>query len=80
MPVMNRSLEELHAEALRLGVESRAALAKALLESLDQLSAEEHERLWVDEAAERYDALRDGQIQSSPSSEVFSRLEARTRL
>jgi hypothetical protein len=76
---MDRKLEELAAEALRLGVESRAALAKTLLESLDQLSAEEHERLWVDEAADRYQALNEGQIEASSSAEVFARMEARSR-
>jgi hypothetical protein len=76
---MARKLDELAAEALQLSVESRAALAKALLESLDDLSAEEHESLWVHEAAERYQALVDGELGSSPSSEVFKRLEAQTR-
>lgn len=76
---MDRKLEELAAEVLRLGVESRAALAKTLLESLDQLSAEEHERLWVEEAGERYQALRDGKIGASPAAEVFARMEARLR-
>jgi hypothetical protein len=59
---MPRTLEELAAEALELSIESRAALAKALLESLDELSPEEHEALWVREAAERYQALVDGQL------------------
>lgn len=76
---MARKLDELAAEALQLSVESRAALAKTLLESLDELSPEEHEKLWVSEAAERHQALLDGQIGSSPSEEVFKRLEAQTR-
>jgi hypothetical protein len=50
-----------------------------LLESLDQLSAEEHERLWVEEVADRYQALSDGQIEASPSADVFARMEARSR-
>ena len=76
---MDRKLEELAAEALQLRVESRAALAKTLLESLDELSPEDHERLWVEEAESRYQLLRAGQMPTSPSDEVFSRLEARTR-
>ncbi len=76
---MARKLNELAAEALQLSVESRAALAETLLESLDELSPEEHESLWVNEAAERYQALLDGQVSSSPSTEVFKRLEAQTR-
>lgn len=76
---MPRKLEDLAAEALELSVDSRAALAKALLDSLDELSPEEHEALWVSEAADRYEALVEGRLVASPSAEVFSRLEARTR-
>jgi hypothetical protein len=54
---MDRRLEELAAEALRMGVEARAALAKALLDSLGELSPEERERLWVEEAESRYQAF-----------------------
>lgn len=76
---MDHRLEELAAAALRMGVEERAALAKALLDSLDELSPEEHERLWAKEAESRYQALRAGELTSSPSEEVFARLEARPR-
>ena len=76
---MERKLEELAAEALQMDVEARAALAKTLLDSLDELSPEEHERLWVEEAASRYQGLRAGELNSSPSDEVFGRLEARSR-
>jgi hypothetical protein len=76
---MDRTLDKLAAEALRLDVEARAALAKALLESLDQLSPEEHERLWAEEAADRYEGLKQGLLPSSPAGEVFARLEARIR-
>ncbi len=76
---MDRKLEELAEEALQLGAESRAALAKTLLDSLDELSPEEHQRLWVEEAESRYQALRAGEIIASPSDEIFNRLEARTR-
>lgn len=76
---MDRKLEELAAEALQMDVQARAALAKTLLDSLDELSPEEHERLWAEEAESRYQALRAGELSSSPSDEVFGRLEARTR-
>jgi Putative addiction module component len=55
---MERKLEEIASEALRMSVESRAALAKRLLESLDELEPDESERMWAEEAARRYQQLK----------------------
>ena len=74
---MERTLEEIASEALHLSVESRAALAKRLLDSLDDLTFEENERLWIEEAARRYRQLKAGTARSIASDEVFARLEAR---
>ena len=76
---MERTLEDLALEALRLNLESRAALAKRLLDSLDDLAPEEYERLWVEEASRRYRQLKAGTARSVPSEEVFARLDARNR-
>lgn len=76
---MDRKLEEITSEALELNVESRAALAKRLLESLDDLAPEEYERMWVEEGARRYEQLKAGTAKSIPSDEVFARLDARRR-
>jgi putative addiction module component (TIGR02574 family) len=76
---MERTLEELASEALRLNIESRAALAKRLLDSLDDLEPAECERLWVEEAARRYQQLKAGTAKSIASEEVFARLDARNR-
>ncbi len=76
---MPRKLEELAAEALQLGLESRAALAKTLLESLDQISPDEHEKLWVEEAAARYEDLRQARLKAVDSETVFRRFESRPR-
>ena len=76
---MQRSLEEIASEALEMSVESRAALAKRLLDSLDHLAPEENERMWLAEAARRYRQLKDGTAKSLPSDEVFARLDARPR-
>lgn len=76
---MERKLEDIASEALQLNVESRAALAKRLLDSLDELGPDEYERLWVEEASRRYKQLKDGTARSIPSDEVFARLEARSR-
>jgi hypothetical protein len=43
-------IDDIEAEALKLDPQARARLAKRLLESLEALSAEENERLWVAEA------------------------------
>jgi len=76
---MERKLEEIASEALRMSVESRAALAKRLLDSLDDLAPEEYERLWVEEAARRYQQLKTGTATSIASEDVFARLDARPR-
>jgi len=76
---MARTLEDITDELLQMNVESRAAIAKRLLESLDDLTPEENERLWVEEAARRYRQLKAGTATSIPSEEVFARLDARHR-
>ena len=76
---MQRELEDIASEVLKMNVESRAALAKRLLDSLDELTPEENERLWVEEAARRYKQLKAGTASSVPSDEVFARLESRNR-
>jgi Putative addiction module component len=52
------SPDNIEAEALKLDPQSRARLAKKLLESLETLSDEENERLWAEEA-DRRDAAWD---------------------
>ena len=76
---MERELEEIASKALKMDVESRAALAKRLLDSLDELAPEEHERMWVNEAARRYQQLKAGTARSVASEEVFAKLDARSR-
>jgi DNA-binding SARP family transcriptional activator len=76
---MDRKLEEIASEALQMNVESRAALAKRLLDSLDELAPDEFERMWVEEAARRYQQLKAGTATSIASEEVFARLDARSR-
>ena len=77
--VMARKLEEIASEALQMSVESRAALARRLLDSLDELTPEEYERLWVEEAARRYQQIEAGTAASIASEDLFARLDARPR-
>ncbi|MHB1282728.1 MAG: addiction module protein, partial [Metallibacterium scheffleri] len=50
-------------EALGLTPANRARLAHELLESLDTLSPEEIDELWLDEAERRLKELDDGRVQ-----------------
>jgi putative addiction module component len=52
------SIDDIEAEVLKLDPQARARLAKKLLESLENLSVEENERLWAEET-ERRDAAWD---------------------
>jgi len=67
-------VEELKTEALKLGPESRAFLARELLASLDNLSVSEVESLWLDEAIRRNNELDAGHDTAYPVDEVLERL------
>jgi hypothetical protein len=73
------SVEELRAEALKLTPESRAYLARELLASLDTMSDDEVERLWVDEAIRRDEELDNGAAQAYPTEEVLTRARNRRK-
>ncbi len=74
---MARKLEEIESEVLLLDRHSRANLAKSLLESLDDLSEEEYDQLWAEEAEARYAEFEAGRSRAIAGDEVFRR--ARTR-
>ena len=73
------SIDDLEAAMLKLDPRARARLAKKLLESLEALSDEENERLWVEEA-DRRDAAWDSVPGSGRSAaEVMGDARARLR-
>lgn len=74
---MARQLEDIESEILTLEPSVRAALAKRLLDSLDDLSDEEIERLWAEEAGARYEEFRAGKAKAVDGDEVFARARAR---
>ena len=74
---MNRDPKDITAEALELPINARAELASRLLDSLDDLSEEENDQLWAQEAERRYADYKAGKIESVPAEEVFGRLRAR---
>jgi hypothetical protein len=70
------STEELETEALKLSPQERARLAGRLLESLEDLSDDENERIWAEEAARR-DRSWDASV-ARPGRDVLR--DARARL
>ena len=74
---MTMKAEEIEIEALKLTPRSRAHLAEQLLHSLETLSDEENEALWIEEA-QRRDGELDKQEAGRPAEDVFR--DARTRL
>jgi putative addiction module component (TIGR02574 family) len=76
---MARELKDIAAEALELPLPARAELANRLLDSLEDISEEESDSLWGEEAERRYAAYKSGQIDAVPAEEVFARLRSRHR-
>ena len=70
------SFDELVAEVKKLSLEERAALAKVIVESLDELSESEIEALWVREAERRLDELEQGQATEVSAEQVLRRARA----
>ena len=70
---MPPTTNKIESEALNLDIQARAKLAGKLLMSLDEPSASEVERLWLDEAERRLDDFRSGKIQGVAANEVFKR-------
>ena len=72
-------LQSIEREALRLAPAHRAKLAHELLESLDTLSPEEIDELWLDEAERRLRELDAGQVELVPAEEVYRKAQALLR-
>jgi Putative addiction module component len=70
--------EQVESEALKLKPEARAELAQKLLKSLEDLSDEEIEGLWVKEAIRRDAELDSGSATMRDADDVFR--DARFRL
>ncbi len=67
------TLQEIEAKIKKLDLKDRAALAKWIVESLDDLSEAEVEALWVEEAERRLDEMERGQVTEIPAEEVLHR-------
>lgn len=71
------TIESLEQAALRLQPEARAKLAHSLVESLGQLSRQQLEGLWLDEAERRDQEMESGKVEGIQGEDVFSRIESR---
>jgi hypothetical protein len=71
-------LKQLEADLLALPVDSRASLARALIESLDEMIDEDAEALWADEIRRRDEDLRSGKAAARPAADALH--DARERL
>ena len=66
---------EVFKSAMSLDVHDRAALAQRLLSSLENLSEEEAERLWAEEAQRRLEEYRADRAVAVPADEVMKKAE-----
>ncbi|MBV9071191.1 MAG: addiction module protein [Acidobacteria bacterium] len=74
-----KDINELESELLELEPSTRAALAKTLLASLENLSAKDYERLWAEEAEARYADFLAGRTNAVDGDDVFARAYSRVR-
>jgi len=77
--MLGMSIEEIEAEALKLDPRARARLAERLLESLENLSSEENERLWAEEAERRDADWDDAPDAARSANDVFREARAKLR-
>lgn len=68
-------LTEILKDAMSLDVYDRATLAERLLESLEELSEEEAERLWGGEAQRRLEEYRADRAKAVLAEEVHEKAE-----
>ena len=67
---------ELENEVLKQDPPTRARLAEVLLRSLDDLSEDEVETMWLDEAERRERAWDAGKVEGIPAEQVMRELRA----
>jgi putative addiction module component (TIGR02574 family) len=72
-------LAKVEAEALALPSEERAALAQKLLLSLEEISEEEFDKVWGEEAARRAAEIDSGKVRAIPGEEVARKARALLR-
>ena len=76
---MNKAVEELERDLLKLDHRLRARLSQALLASLDALSDDENEKLWAEESERRAGEMRADPTLGTPIEEVLEEIRAKLR-
>jgi len=64
---------------MSLPPELRAILAQRLLTSLDELDEQENERIWLEEAGQRYQGYLNGLISSRDAFDVLADVRSRLK-
>lgn len=72
-----RTVKSIEQAALRLKPGARAKLAHMIVQSLGQLSREQLEALWLEEAGRRDAEMESGKVRGIPGEEVFARIESK---
>ena len=75
---MTTPFDDITRQAQTLPLKPKAALARLLIEELDQSLDADSEQLWIEESQRRYDAYRKGELEALPGDEVME--SARNRL
>ncbi|MCF8107723.1 MAG: addiction module protein [Desulfohalobiaceae bacterium] len=73
------TMKEIEAEIKKLDLKDRSALAKLIVESLDELTESEVEKLWAEEAERRLDEMEQGQVTEISAVDVIRRARDRRR-
>jgi Putative addiction module component len=73
------TIQRIEKEIMKLDSNSRAKLASRLLSSLDELSEDENEKLWAEEALRRHEDLLRGKAKSRPAGAVLRNARARLK-
>ena len=76
---MSARFEAVQQEIKMLTAQEKAALARLLIEDLDQSFDGDVEQLWIDEAHRRYAAYLKGEIEAVARDEALARARARLK-
>ena len=79
MNPMSTHFEEIEKQAKALTAKEKAALARALIQELDNTADPAADRLWIEEAQRRYAAYLRGEIEALPGDEVMQRAREQLR-
>ena len=76
---MGDKFDQIKASVEDLTSAEKAALARTLIDQLDNSSDDDVEKLWAEEAQRRYEMYKSGALTALPGSEVMKRVRSRLR-